>query len=181
MSKNEVIVQLINVFRQYGYEGATLTRLSAATGLGKASLYHYFPKGKEEMAAAALNWVSLELEEFILAPLRSSSEPADRIRALSQSLYEFYNCGKHTCLLTVFSLGDAKDLFQAQIRQALNIWIDTLAEVLLQAGLEPSQAHLRAENTVLQIQGALVLAQGLNETGPFERLLERLPEQLLHT
>lgn len=54
MSKEEVIAQLTKVFRQYGYEGATLARLSEATGLGKASLYHHFPKGKEEMAAVVL-------------------------------------------------------------------------------------------------------------------------------
>ncbi|NJR74520.1 MAG: helix-turn-helix transcriptional regulator, partial [Scytonema sp. CRU_2_7] len=53
-SKEKVIVQLTKVFRQYGYEGATLARLSEATGLGKASLSSPFPKGKEEMAAAVL-------------------------------------------------------------------------------------------------------------------------------
>ena len=55
MTREEAIAQLSKVFRQYGYEGATLARLSAATGLRKASLYHHFPKGKEKMAAAVLN------------------------------------------------------------------------------------------------------------------------------
>lgn len=33
MSRDEVIAQLAKVFRQYGYKGATLARLSEATGL----------------------------------------------------------------------------------------------------------------------------------------------------
>ncbi len=55
MVKNETIAQLLNVFQKYGYEGATLTRLSEATGFGRASLYHHFAKGKEEIAAVVLN------------------------------------------------------------------------------------------------------------------------------
>ncbi|TGQ06111.1 helix-turn-helix domain-containing protein, partial [Mesorhizobium sp. M00.F.Ca.ET.217.01.1.1] len=40
------------VFREHGYEGASLALIGAATGLGKGSLYHFFPGGKEEMARA---------------------------------------------------------------------------------------------------------------------------------
>lgn len=40
MPKEEVIPKLVSVFRHYGYEGATVSRLSQATGLKKASLYH---------------------------------------------------------------------------------------------------------------------------------------------
>ncbi len=51
--KLELITILDDVFRRRGYEGATLSVLSRACGLGKASLYHHFPGGKDEMAARA--------------------------------------------------------------------------------------------------------------------------------
>jgi hypothetical protein len=47
------------------------------------------------------------------------------------------------------------------------------------AGLDAEQARLRAEDAIMQIQGSLVLARGLNDTAPFERVLQRLPEILL--
>lgn len=181
MSKDEAIAQLAKVFRQYGYEGATLARLSQATGLGKASLYHHFPKGKEEMAAAVLNYINYWMEENILAPLRGSGEPAERIRAMSKKVDKLYNHGQQSCLLAVLALGESKDLFHTQIRCALNVWIDTLAEVLIDAGIERSLARQRAEDAILQIQGSLVLARGLDDTAPFERVLGRLPEELLMT
>lgn len=179
MSKEEAISRLVHVFRQYGYEGATLARLSKATGLGKASLYHHFPKGKEEMAAAVLNHVSHWLEENILALLRSSSQPTERIRAMSKNVDQLYNHGEQACLLAMLSLGESHDLFHVQIQQALNAWIDALAQVLVEAGLDPEQARIRAEDAILQIQGALVLARGLGDTAPFQRILQRLPEDLL--
>ena len=35
MSREEVVVRLAAVFRDHGYQGASLARLSAATGLGE--------------------------------------------------------------------------------------------------------------------------------------------------
>ena len=53
-SRADVIQALIDVFRRCGYDGATLSSISEATGLGRASLYHHFPGGKQEMAAVAI-------------------------------------------------------------------------------------------------------------------------------
>lgn len=179
MSKEQAIAQLANVFRQYGYEGSTLARLSEATGLGRASLYHHFPKGKEEMASVVLAHINHWLEENILTPLRSGGQPAERIRAMSTKLDEFYNGGQQACLLGVLAIGASHQLFHGQIRAALTRWINTLAEVLVDAGLDADRARQRAEDAILQIQGSLVLARGLDNTAPFHRILQELPEKLL--
>jgi len=79
-----------------------------------------------------------------------------------------------------FYIAEANDIFHKQIQQALKLWIDTLAQVLLEAGFDEKTAHYRAEDAILQIQGSLILAQGLKDTKPFERVLARLPETLLN-
>ncbi len=180
MSRDEVIVRLLKVFRQYGYEGATLARLSEATGLGKASLYHHFPKGKEEMATAVLNRINHWLESSILKVLRAAGKPEERIRAMTANVDEHYSHGQQSCLFAVLALGESHDLFHTEIKYALNIWIDTLAEVLVETGLDSERARQRAEDAILQIQGALVLARGLDDTAPFERVIKRLPEEILN-
>ncbi|PSO59486.1 MAG: TetR/AcrR family transcriptional regulator [Cyanobacteria bacterium QH_2_48_84] len=179
MSQEEVITQLTEAFRQYGYEGATLKRLSEATGLGKASLYHHFPKGKEEMAAAVLTRLNYWLEESIFSPLHSRGTPSDRIRAMVKNVDEFYNHGQCSCLLAVLTVGGSNHLFHTQIQKALNLWINSLAQVLVEQGFDLEEARQRAEDAILQIQGALILARGLNDTTPFERIMKRLPEMLL--
>ncbi len=179
MVKDETIAQLLTVFRRYGYEGATLTRLSEATGLGKASLYHHFPRGKEEIAAAVLNYTNDWMTANIIAPLRDKErQPALRIREMTKQVNELYSCGQKPCILAVLVLGD-KDIFHEQIQRALRLWIDTLAEVLRDAGLDEKTAQYRAKDAIIQIQGALILARGLNDTQPFKGVIERLPEVLL--
>ncbi len=180
LDKSEIVCKLVPVFRAFGYEGATLSRISKATGLGRASLYHHFPNGKQEMAQAVLNYVNEWFDATVLEPLRSSEQPVKRLMAMSKSLNQFYNCGQDTCLLSLFTLGECHDLFQAQVKQGLNTWIDHLTPVLIEAGLSIEQAHQRAEDAVIQIQGALVLTRGLSSTEPFERILQQLPDQLLN-
>jgi hypothetical protein len=83
--------------------------------------------------------------------------------------------------MAVFTLGESDDLFHEQVNQALNAWINSLTEVLIEAGLPLKQAHQRAEDAVIQVQGALVLTRGLNSTKPFERVLQQLPVKLLES
>jgi AcrR family transcriptional regulator len=179
MAKAEVIPQLMAVFQQCGYEGASITRFSEATGLKRASLYHYFPKGKEEMADAVLDYVTQALKEQLLAPLRSDRPPIERIRGMNQNLNAFYQQGEQDCLLALLSVGAAHQLFHERVQQALNIWIESLAAVLVDAGITPMTACQRAEEAIALIQGALVLTRGLNNTEIFERILHQIPEALL--
>lgn len=179
MPKDDVIPKLVGVFRQYGYEGATLSRLSEATGLGRASLYHHFPQGKEGMATAVLDYLNQGLNDHILAPLQSDLPPEVRLQEMAERIDQFYVQGKQACLLALLSTGEAQDLFAKQVQTALRQWIEGLVAVAIEAGIAPEIARDQAEEVVLQIQGALVLTRGLNDSSIFQRVLKRLPELLL--
>ncbi len=178
MDRGEAVRKLVKVFQHYGYEGATLARISAATELGKASLYHHFPQGKKEMAEAVLEYATQWFQANVLAPLHQEVEPIERLQAMNQSLRHFYDHGQDACLLALFTLGEADNLFHDQVQQALNLWIRDLSQVLIEAGVSSEEAQRRAEEAVMQIQGALVLTRGLNNTALFERTLQTLPVTL---
>ena len=66
----EILERLARVFRDVGYEGARLAMLAKATGLQKASLYHRFPAGKEQMARDVLGAAGAWLEQNVLSVLQ---------------------------------------------------------------------------------------------------------------
>lgn len=179
MSKEQVISKLIPVFRHYGYEGATISRLSAATGLKKASLYHHFQGGKEQIAAVVLEYIANWFHQYIFTPLQSDQAPRERIRAMSQGLDEFYDSGQDPCLLAVMSVGEADHLFHQQLQESLNSWLDLLTQVVEEAGIEPKLARQRSEDALMFIQGALVLVRVTDRTQPFKRVIAQLPQILL--
>ncbi len=179
MSKEAVIVKLIPVFRQYGYEGTTLSMLSQASGLGKASLYHHFPQGKESMADAVMAYVAVEFERAVLQPLKSDRQPIEKLKAMCQGLNEFYAAGENSCFLAIMSVGEADNLFHARIKQQLQTWIETTAEVLIEVGIEPAEAKMRSQHSVIEIQGALVLVRIIKDTTIFENIIASLPQKML--
>ncbi len=179
ISKQEVLDRLTRVFRKVGYDAATLSRLSEATGLVKASLYHYFPGGKQEMAAAVLARAEAWLEEHVLRPLAAPGTPLERLQAMARALDIYYAGGRDGCLLGLMSQGEARDLFQSHLRTAIERWASAIAAVLKDAGLPPQVARERGLDAVIQVQGALVVARGLGRTEPFARTLSQLPTRLL--
>ncbi|NJK47552.1 TetR/AcrR family transcriptional regulator [Candidatus Gracilibacteria bacterium] len=179
MSKEAIVLVLVNLFRRYGYEGASLAQISKVTGLGKASLYHYFPGGKEEMVRAALDYIDNWVETNILKILRSNASPLERLQAMCQQVEVFYDRGQTPCLWAILTLEESSDRFHTRIKQALTVWIEVLADVLKEAGIEAELATIRAQEAILRIQGALILTRGLNDTTPFERTMKSLAEELL--
>src|SRR5690606_10181745 len=140
-SRDEVVTRVMEVVRRQGYCGASLAELSKATGLGKSSLYHYFPDGKEDMVGAVLAYLEATLEETVFAPLREPGAPVARLRRMNQALAAFYREGREACLLASLGVGDESKPFHPLVRQIFRAWIDAIASALRDGGLSRSAAR----------------------------------------
>ncbi|MDD3445032.1 MAG: TetR/AcrR family transcriptional regulator [Zavarzinia sp.] len=167
----DVLPLLGEVFREHGYEGASLARITAATGLGKGSLYHFFPGGKEEMAAAVLAEIDGWFEREIYAPLRDGADPAAAIDHMFAACDAYFRSGRRVCLVGAFALADTRDRFAVALRDYFAAWVAALAAALQRLGRTEIDAHAAAEAVVGAVQGAIVLARALGDTAVFTRLL----------
>jgi AcrR family transcriptional regulator len=179
---DELLARLGTTFRDVGYEGASLALLSESTGLKKASLYHRFPGGKEEMGAEVLAEAGRWLSEHVLVPLAGPGSPRERLQSMARELDQFYDGGRKSCLLNMLSAPiGTTGTFGSAIRVLFEAFIDALTKVAIETGKEKLEARVRAERAVALIQGSLVLARGLGTAAPFRRLLSDLADDLLGT
>ncbi|MBB6252248.1 TetR/AcrR family transcriptional regulator [Nitrospirillum iridis] len=172
--REEVVAALAEIFRDHGFEGASLSTITARTGLGKGSLYNLFPGGKAEMAEAVLAHIDGWFQAHVFRPLEHGGDGLAAVEAMFQATDAYFRSGRRVCVVGVFALGDARDLFAAQVRGYFAAWVTALASALVRAGRDPAWAQADAEEVVAGIQGALVLARALNDTGVFSRMLARL-------
>lgn len=180
VTDSELMERLSDAFRAAGYEGASLALLAESTGLKKASLYHRFPGGKEQMGLEVLRDAGEWLAGNVLAPLAGSGAPRERLVLMTRQLDAFYLGGRKACLLNLLSTPLGQDSpFKAAIRQLFEIFADSLTRVMIEAGVSPESAAVRAERALILIQGGLVLARGLDSPEPFQRVLATLPDELL--
>jgi AcrR family transcriptional regulator len=177
--RNDILPLLAEVFRAHGYEGATLSLISDATGLGKGSLYHFFPGGKQQMAVEVLAEIDGWFEANVFAPLRESREPTRAIIAMIDNVDVYFRSGRRICLVGVIALGSSRDMFVDQVKGYFVDWKEALAGTLRRAGLSASAARLRAEEALVAIQGALILARAEDDSGVFRRAMADLKTRLL--
>jgi AcrR family transcriptional regulator len=178
-SRDEAVQQISELFRRRGYDGTSLSDIAKATGLGKSSLYHYFPGGKEEMARAVLSSTLSWLRDEAAATLEADSEPKKRLNRALKAIERFYGGGKKLCPLGNLAVGHFREPFQRKLTAAFSTWIEMLTDLAVDAKIPHRIAEERAERAVVEIEGALILSAGLGDTGPFERALRRIPEILL--
>jgi AcrR family transcriptional regulator len=176
--RDEIVAQLAEVFRTHGYEGASLARLGAGTGLGKGSMYNFFPGGKEEMAQAVLAHVDSWFRSQVFEPLRSADDSGAGVARMLNAVERYFKSGRSVCLLGVFALGHERALFATTIRSYFAEWIAALAAALVRGGHAPAEARDLAEEAVGAIQGALVLARAVDDASQFTRALARLRVRL---
>jgi len=178
--RSGAVPHLAEVFREYGFEGASLSLISARTGLGKGSLYNFFPGGKEEMAQAVLEEIDGWFEANVFAPLRSLDPGSGIARMLSET-ERYFASGQRACVIGMFALSDTRDRFAVQVQSYFARWTEALTQALRRAGRLPHVAKELAEYAVATLQGALVLARGLNDPGVFSRACRRVQRTLTMT
>ncbi|USX25068.1 TetR/AcrR family transcriptional regulator [Oxalobacteraceae bacterium OTU3CINTB1] len=176
--RGDVVPLLAEVFRTYGYEGASLARISEGTGLGKGSIYNFFPGGKEEMAEAVLANIDGWFRDQVFQPLRERGDAGQGVADMFTAVGRYFLSGRKVCLVGVFALGHERDRFAVKVQAYFAEWIDALASALERGGRTPKLARELAEDAVGGIQGALVLARAADEPELFMRALERMRVRL---
>jgi AcrR family transcriptional regulator len=172
-ARAKTIAQLAEVFRAHGYEGTSLSLITQATGLGKGSLYNMFPRGKEQMAEEVLAHIDGWFEQHVFVPLREDRR-GEGVARMFDAVDRYFESGGRVCLVGVFALGSARDHFGVAVRGYFKAWEEALAGLLRRQGLAAPEARQRAEDILLGIQGALVLARANDDRGVFRRAMRRL-------
>ena len=166
----DVVSVLAEAFREHGYEGASMAVLTEATGLGKGSLYHFFPGGKDEMAAAVLEDIDRWFRDRVFAPLRSATG-ADRagareaVDAMLDEVDAYFRSGRRVCLPGAFALGRERERFEAAVTGYFTHWVDALEQALRAAGRAAPRAT--AMQILAAVQGGIVLARALQDPAAF--------------
>ncbi len=175
--RGDVIPQLAEIFRLYGFEGTSIARITEHTGLGKGSLYHFFPGGKAEMAQAVLDEINDWFEQEIFTPL-GQQEPKLALRDMVTNVDRYFQSGRRICLLGAFALEETRHHFGKSIRQYFTQWLTCLADALQRDGMGASQAYHMAQHIVATIQGGIILTHAFDDTARFTELLDNIRRDL---
>ncbi|MGO4290345.1 TetR/AcrR family transcriptional regulator [Chitinophaga sp. RAB17] len=168
----QLIEGLMSILQSKGFEGASLNDMANATGLQKASLYHRFPGGKNEIAIMVLQFVHAWIKDHIYLVLTEKGvAPATKLQRAIQHIRQLYQNGEKSCILNALSLDSGLVVLGDEISKAMQLWIDAFTALGIEQGFTTAQAKSRARQSLVLIQGSLVLAKGLGDPGHFQKAL----------
>ncbi|NRB47762.1 MAG: TetR/AcrR family transcriptional regulator [Saprospiraceae bacterium] len=169
---------LLLVLRAKGYDGASLSDLATATGLKKASLYHRFPGGKQQMTEAVLEYVAEWVEANIFAVLTDPAQPAKkRLNLALQNIDALYHRGKSICIFRALSTHSGLELFGQQIRAGMEKYIMAFTRLGEDVKMDLETSKKAAVQTLIDIQGALIVSKGLQQQDLFGETLANIAER----
>ncbi|MEP0263707.1 TetR/AcrR family transcriptional regulator [Dokdonia sp.] len=174
--ENAVLLErLTEVFRSKGYEGSSLNDLATSAGLKKASLYHRFPGGKEEIAAAVLQFTEVWSKKHVEDIIRDTKKPArQRLQEVVHNIDILYAQGEKTCILRALSTDTGIDSLGELIQETMNKWLGSFAFFAEDIGYTPKEATQKATQTLINIQGSLIISKGLNDRRIFKNALNSI-------
>jgi len=177
-TRTEVLDRIMESFRKDGYDGASLETISKRVGLGKSSLYHHFPGGKEEMAHAVLAHLNEGLRETFDV-VKAEPHPKKKLDLLLDAIDALYEGGKKACLLARLGASVDRVRFGAPLKATFSGLMSVLADICRAAGLTAPTARHRAEQAIVRIEGALVVSAAMGDPSVFARTLAELRTTLL--
>ncbi|MDQ0078638.1 TetR/AcrR family transcriptional regulator [Arthrobacter oryzae] len=179
LERSDAVRALAGVFRRRGFESSSLSVIQQEAGIGRGSLYHFFPDGKTDMARAVLDQVSDWFEDAVFAPLRSATDAAEAVSAMTRAVADYFVSRENVCLFAAMTLGEEKETFAGEVKAYFVDWVDALAALLQRGGLTPGDAHENALDAVAMIQGGLIITRAYGDESTFLGVMERVERRLL--
>ncbi|WP_426519432.1 TetR/AcrR family transcriptional regulator [Diaminobutyricibacter sp. McL0618] len=176
--KQRMVEGAVVLLAKHGLQATSFSGVLALTGAPRGSVYHYFPEGKEQLVASAVDLAG-ERAITLLDELEGASadEITRRFLAMWRSLLERSGFGAGCAVLAVTVAADSPALLE-HATVVFRTWRGRLALLLETGGLAPADAAGFASLLVAASEGAVVLARAEQSMEPFDLVADQLLNSL---
>ena len=173
-TRDRIVGAAATLFQRHGYAGSGVKQISTESGAPFGSVYHFFPGGKEELAAEALRWSGQGYQLLVEAVIDNSPDIVSGVsnaflaaaETLRQSDYADA-CPIATVALEVASTNDTLRQVTAEIFDG---WVDAATSRLARAGVPDDRARELAMLAIAALEGGFLLSRAAKSTEAMEAI-----------
>lgn len=151
------------LLQRQGYESTSVKAILTEAGATYGSLYHFFPEGKEQLAAEALRFGAEDFAALLRRGLESSDDldtaVANCAIFLAESLRESEWLDGCPVAATALEIIGRSPLIQQASDESLNAWRALIAERLVRGGVPPHTAAGLACTILSTLEGAELISR----------------------
>ena len=176
--RDQIIAATSVLLERQGYYATGLNQIVQASGAPKGSLYYYFPAGKEELTAEAIERSSRLLAAHTRTELGAVADPAEAVRQFIRNLavhVQASACQSGAPIAAVaLETAAASDRLAAACGAAYARLHDVFRDKLVLGGIAPERAASLATLIVAAIEGGIVLTRAHRSAAPLEQIADEL-------
>ena len=150
------------LFRRQGYAATGLNQILDEAGVKAGSLYHHFPQGKQELAAAVVDAAGADIEQLLRRFLATGRPVADIVeRWIDLLVAGLAGDQRDGCPIEPIATEsvNASPLVRAASARAFAGWCAAIEERLRSEGWAENDAESVALAVISLIEGALILSR----------------------
>ena len=171
-TKDRIVGAGAELFRRQGYAGTGVKQIVAEANAPFGSLYHFFPGGKEQLAAAVIRFSGGMYAQVVVEAIAPAKDPLHLVdlffsgaaQHLRETDYEDA-CPIATVALEVASTSEPLRQATAEVFEG---WIAGLAASLRSVGVPEDRSRELSLAMLLSLEGAFVLSRAGRTTEPLE-------------
>ncbi len=181
-TRERFVAMTAKLMSRRGYAATGLNEIIEKSGAPKGSLYHFFPKGKEQLAEAAVDWSAdlfLQTMAEAMARAGSAAEAVGTLAAQVAVWMEQSGC-KDGSPMTIVAVetGAFSEPLRLACQRGYQAWADALADQLRRDGKSAQEASDLALWAIASLEGAVVLARTQHSAEPLRRIGKLLQRAL---
>lgn len=161
--RDAIVQTAARLFRKQGFAATGLNQIVEESGAPKGSLYHYFPGGKETIAAAAVVWAAERVEHTLSTLAAEAEGPGELVRRYALLLAGWMSksgfrdgCPISTTLLETVP---ESHLIREAGAAAFADWAAVFCRSLQTRKVSRGRAQRLASMAIAVIEGALIQAR----------------------
>lgn len=166
-TRQRIVEASAALFMQKGYAGSGLKQISADSAAPFGSLYHFFPGGKEELAAETLHWSGRAYQHLVEAVIDDAPDIVSGVRdcfegaAVAMELSGYSDA----CPIAVVALevASTNEPLRRVTEEIFHNWLEAIASRLAAAGIAPARAGELATVLVAALEGGFLLSRAAKD------------------
>jgi TetR/AcrR family transcriptional repressor of lmrAB and yxaGH operons len=174
MARDQIVEATCDLLEAQGYHATGLNQIVAESGAPKGSLYHYFPEGKEELAAAAIERTGRNLTGRVEAALALDDDPAAAVAFLAAAIADAIERSGFRAggpLTTVaMETATSSQWINLACRAAYDRLQAAFAAKLAAGGYDAPRAAELATFITAAVEGGIILSRTYHSGDPLRRV-----------
>ncbi|SEW16134.1 TetR/AcrR family transcriptional regulator [[Clostridium] fimetarium] len=181
-TKENLIETAAKLFETKGYYATGLNEILAESGAPKGSLYYHFPKGKEQLALAAIYSEGEKIKSKVLVSLQNIENPVEAIVSIIEIIATAIDSDQKTKDMTISLIALETYLTSDVLRNAcLEIYTsleNIYAEKLIKSGIDKDNAYKLGCVISEMIEGGITYSLVKKNGNPLRLIAEQIPRLL---